>query len=126
MKIKLLLISVMIIAMSCSMTKKQNKSMSVQNNNWEYMNDTVKWNAFLDCSNNSGGWSCDSCFYAIYKINIEDAMSIDSTGNIVYWIDDVRNPYNHEWIIETAFNNDVSYDSVTQKMFNERYLSRHK
>lgn len=39
----------------------------------EYMKDTVKWNKFLECSENLGDAGCDSCFYAVFGYYVEDA-----------------------------------------------------
>lgn len=38
-----------------------------------YMKDTVKWNQFLECSENEGDLGCDSCFFLIYGYHVEDA-----------------------------------------------------
>lgn len=118
----ILSIVVMMIAMACCTTH------TVSNNNdvAPYMRDSIKWNAFIECSKDSGDWGCDSCFVAIYGTLPDSTSYLDVNNKLVYWIDDVRNPYNHEWIVETAFNNDVTYEQVTQEMFNARYKSKHK
>lgn len=33
--------------------------------------DTVKWNAFLECSKDEGDMGCDSCFKKIYGFSLE-------------------------------------------------------
>jgi hypothetical protein len=38
-----------------------------------------------------------------------------------YDTDDIHNPDNKEYVEEIAFNEGVSYEEVTQEMFNERY-----
>jgi len=38
-------------------------------------------------------------------------------------IDDIKHPYNEEFIVEVAFNLDIPIDSVTQEQFNERYIN---
>ncbi len=38
-----------------------------------------------------------------------------------YDTDDIHNPDNKEYVEEIAFNEGISYEEVTQKMFNERY-----
>ena len=37
-----------------------------------YMQDTAKWNAFLECSKDEGDMGCDSCFYLIFGYHAED------------------------------------------------------
>ena len=40
------------------------------------------------------------------------------------WEDSIKNPANHEYVVETAFNNgNIPLDQVTQDMFNERYCN---
>jgi len=39
----------------------------------------------------------------------------------VAWEDDIHNPENREYVIETAFNLEISPDRVTQEQFNNRY-----
>lgn len=34
---------------------------------------------------------------------------------------DIRNPENREYVEEIAFNEGISYEEVTQEMFNARY-----
>ena len=44
------------------------------------------------------------------------------TQEPVRWEDNVKNPDNHEFVVETAFNcGDIPLDSVTQEMFDIRY-----
>lgn len=38
-----------------------------------YMQDTVKWNQFLECSKDEGDLGCDSCFFKIYGYYLDDA-----------------------------------------------------
>ena len=38
---------------------------------WEAMQDTVKYNAFLECSKDSGDAGCDSCWQVIYGYSLE-------------------------------------------------------
>ena len=38
------------------------------------------------------------------------------------WADNIRNPANHDFVVETAFNCDLPLNKVTQEMFNIRYL----
>lgn len=38
-----------------------------------------------------------------------------------YDTDDIRNPDNKEYVEEIAFNEGISYEEVTQEMFNARY-----
>lgn len=38
-----------------------------------YMNDTIKWQQFLECSKDEGDLGCDSCFYKIYGYYLDDA-----------------------------------------------------
>jgi hypothetical protein len=45
----------------------------------------------------------------------------DHTTTDQYDADDIRNPDNKEYVNEIAFNEDISYEEVTQEMFNERY-----
>lgn len=54
-------------------------------------------------------------------VNYPDSIMLRLGDFKYYWKDDIRNEYNHEWIVETAFNNDVTYENVTQAMFNKRY-----
>jgi hypothetical protein len=42
-------------------------------NNKAYMNDTLKWNQFLECSKDEGDLGCDSCFYLVYGYYLNDA-----------------------------------------------------
>jgi hypothetical protein len=37
------------------------------------------------------------------------------------YADNIHNPENEEYVNEIAFNEDISYEEVTQEMFNERY-----
>jgi hypothetical protein len=115
----LVVVVIMMIAMACCTTHTTYTFKKAP-----YMCDTLKWNAFIECSKDSGDWGCDSCFYAIYGTLPDSTSYTDSKGNVVYWVDDVNNPYNHEWRVETAFNNDVSYDAVTQEMYSARYKSK--
>ena len=34
--------------------------------------DTLRWNAFLECSKDEGDAGCDSCFTAIYGYSLEE------------------------------------------------------
>jgi hypothetical protein len=90
--------------------------------------DTVKWNAFLECSKNEGDWGCDSCFHKIYGYRADDPGYLKyGVQDTTAWVDDVRNPDNHEFVVEVSFNNgDIPLNEVTQEMFNARYLSRNK
>jgi len=40
----------------------------------------------------------------------------------IAWEDDIHNPENEEFVVETAFNLGISSRKVTQQQFNERYL----
>jgi hypothetical protein len=44
-----------------------------------------------------------------------------TTTSDKYNADDIRNPDNKEYVEEVAFNEGVSYEEVTQEMFNARY-----
>lgn len=39
----------------------------------------------------------------------------------VSWEDNIKNPENEEFLVETAFNLDIPLNEVTQKQFNARY-----
>jgi hypothetical protein len=39
----------------------------------------------------------------------------------VRWINDIKNPRNEEYVVETAYNNDKEAKDVTQEEFNMRY-----
>ena len=39
------------------------------------------------------------------------------------WADSINNEANRDFIIETAYNNDISPEEVTQEQFAERYLT---
>lgn len=56
-----------------------------------------------------------------HQCTYPDSITLRIKDFKYYWKDDIRNEYNHEWIVETAFNNNVSYKQVTQAMFNKRY-----
>jgi hypothetical protein len=40
----------------------------------------------------------------------------------IAWEDDIHNPNNEEFVVETAFSLGISSKKVTQQQFNERYL----
>jgi len=40
----------------------------------------------------------------------------------IAWEDDIHNPNNEEFVVETAFSLGISSRKVTQQQFNERYL----
>ena len=40
----------------------------------------------------------------------------------IAWEDDINNPNNEEFVVETAFSLGISSRKVTQQQFNERYL----
>ena len=40
---------------------------------------------------------------------------------VVKWIDNVKNPYNEEFVVETAYNLDKKPKDVTQDEFSLRY-----
>lgn len=63
----MLLIAVVALThQSCTTGKQYVQDMS-------YMNDTVKWNQFLECSKDQGDLGCDSCFFKIYGYYLDDA-----------------------------------------------------
>jgi len=45
----------------------------------------------------------------------------DHTTTDQYDADDIHNPENDEYVNEIAFNEGISYEEVTQEMFNARY-----
>ena len=40
------------------------------------------------------------------------------------WADSINNEANKDFVIETAFNNDISPEEVTQVQFSDRYLAK--
>ena len=45
----------------------------------------------------------------------------DHTTTTDQYDDDIHNPENREYVEEVAFNEGISYEEVTQEMFNARY-----
>lgn len=43
----------------------------------------------------------------------------------ISYADDIRNPDNKEYVVETAADLGISTDQVTQEQFNKRYLISH-
>ena len=39
------------------------------------------------------------------------------------WENSIYNPENEEFVVEVAFNLDISVDEVTQEQFNNRYIN---
>lgn len=48
-------------------------SKAYANDDRSYMQDTVKWNQFLECSKDQGDLGCDSCFFKVYGYYLDDA-----------------------------------------------------
>ena len=42
---------------------------------------------------------------------------------ITSWGDSIYNPENEEFVVEVAFNLDITVDEVTQEQFNDRYIN---
>ena len=40
------------------------------------------------------------------------------------WADNINNEANKDFVIETAFNNDISPEEVRQVQFSDRYLAK--
>lgn len=51
-------------------------------------------------------------------------VSLLSSCAITKWENSIHNPRNQEYVIETAFDNGITPKEVTQKQFNERYISK--
>lgn len=50
------------------------------------------------------------------------SCSVHKYSTIV-WEDDINNPNNKEFVVETAFSLGISSKKVTQQQFNDRYLT---
>lgn len=40
------------------------------------------------------------------------------------WENSIYNPDNEEFVVEVAFNLEISVDEVTQEQFNDRYINQ--
>lgn len=52
-------------------------------------------------------------------------IAMITNGNFnkeIAWSDNIKNPDNSEFVVEVAFNLDISIKDVTQEQFNARYL----
>jgi len=52
----------------------------------------------------------------------DSAQALCDTTLIESWYDCIHNPENQPFLLEISFNLGIPIDSVTQEMFNERYL----
>ena len=64
--------------------------------------------------------SNNSCGYAKAKAYNDKQMKKAKRHRVSY-ADDINNSDNSEYIEEVAFNEGISYEEVTQEMFNARY-----
>ena len=67
------LIYMLLIVCGCAILWEPEPERLAREQKPAYMQDTVKWNQFLECSENEGDLGCDSCFFLIYGYHVEDA-----------------------------------------------------
>lgn len=61
----------------------------------------------------------------IISVHNEIIMTIlDDPFIAELWFNSIHNPENQPYVLECAFNLNISIDSVTQEQFNHRYLFR--
>lgn len=68
-----ILMIVMCVVLAFITTGCKTNSVVYHANDRSYMNDTIKWQQFLECSKDEGDLGCDSCFYKIYGYYLDDA-----------------------------------------------------
>ena len=62
--------------------------------------------------------------YPYEDFNASEFTIEPESDSSVAWEDDIRNPANAPFVEEVAFNLEIEPEKVTQKQFNERYLTR--
>ena len=63
-------------------------------------------------------------FLALWLVVMIVGISYTIKQENKQWADSMNNEANNDFVVETAFNNDISPDEVTQKQFAERYLTK--
>ena len=61
-------------------------------------------------------------FFALWLVVMIAGISYTIKQERKQWANSIYNDSNKEYVIETAFNNDISPEEVTQQQFNNRYL----
>ena len=62
-------------------------------------------------------------FIAVWLVVMIAGISYTIKQENKQWADSINNEANRDFIIETAYNNDISPEEVTQEQFAERYLT---
>ena len=63
-------------------------------------------------------------FLALWLVVMIVGISYTIKQENKQWADSINNEANKDFVVETAFNNDISPDEVTQEQFAERYLTK--
>ena len=62
-------------------------------------------------------------FLALWLVVMIVGISYTIKQENKQWADSINNEANRDFVVETAFNNEISPSEVTQKQFNNRYLT---
>lgn len=62
-------------------------------------------------------------FLAVWLVVMIAGISYTIKQENKQWADSISNKANRDFVVETAFNNDISPEEVTQEQFNLRYLT---
>lgn len=62
-------------------------------------------------------------FFALWLVVMIAGISYTIKQERKQWANSIYNEANRDYVIEVAFNLGISPDSVTQKQFNNRYLT---
>lgn len=63
-------------------------------------------------------------FFALWLVVMIAGISYTIKQERKQWANSIYNEANKDYVIETAFNNEISPSEVTQKQFSERYLTK--
>ena len=63
-------------------------------------------------------------FMAVWLVVMIAGISYTIKQENKQWADSINNEANKDFVIETAFNNDISPEEVTQVQFSDRYLAK--
>lgn len=61
-------------------------------------------------------------FFALWLVVMIAGISYTIKQERKQWANSIYNDSNKEYVIETAFNNEISPEEVSQQQFNNRYL----
>ena len=62
-------------------------------------------------------------FFALWLVVMIAGISYTIKQERKQWANSIYNEANKDYVVETAFNNEISPSEVTQKQFNNRYLT---